>query len=87
MGLLVSVQLFSGCYFPKENLDLILFFRKEVMILKLSPSGSLTHAGFCTVWSSTVEKRWENLDYKTSRLYFLWPFKGNFKSTKCLTIG
>lgn len=31
MGLLVSVQLFSGCYFSgeKANLDLILFFQKR----------------------------------------------------------
>lgn len=50
MGLLVSVRLFSG-YFSKEktNLNLIFCFRKEVMILKLSPSGFLTHADFCTV--------------------------------------
>lgn len=49
MGLLESVQSFSSRHFPEKKVETsVLSFRKEVMILKPSPSGSLTHAGFCT---------------------------------------
>lgn len=43
------------CYFQvavslrRSEFSLFLSFRKEVMISKPSPSGSLTHADFCTV--------------------------------------